>query len=266
MPEASASVDEALEIRIHGSPTLPTLIYLPGTHGDWSIIAGLRNQLLPSFCFVELTYPQTTTWTLADYAQSIRQTLKANGISQGWLLGESFGSQIAWLLADDSQADFQCQAIILAGGFGRHPFPWGVQIAGKGFQRFMAKEQRVQQAMRNYASYVRRFYELTPERESSVEAFIHRRTIGDGAAAVHRLRLIQDHAPAEIIKRTRVPVFSLSGVWDALVPWYLVTPWLKRHCPGYRDSRLILRADHNVLFSAPTKSARTIQEWIGRVK
>ncbi|MCD6050094.1 MAG: hypothetical protein K0Q55_1497 [Verrucomicrobia bacterium] len=259
-------MEEPLQIRIHGSPTLPTLIYLPGTHGDWSIIAGLRNQLVPQFCFVEFTYPRTTIWALADYAENIRRILKANGINEGWLLAESFGSQIAWLLADASQADFKCQGIILAGGFGRHPLPWGVQIVGKGFQQFRANERRGQQSMKSYACYVRCFYEETPETIASVDTFIQRRTAADADAAVHRLRLIYGHAPAELIRRIRMPVFSLSGFWDQLVPWFMVTPWLRRNCPGYRGSRVILKADHNVLFSAPTESARTIQEWIGRVK
>lgn len=265
LPTASREAEEALQIRIHGSSDRPALIYLPGTHGDWSVIAGLRNLLLPQFCFVEFTYPRTTTWTLADYANNVQKTLKANGLLQGWLLGESFGSQIAWLLAGDPQTDFKCQGIILAGGFGRHPLSWGVQLASAGFQRFMSNERRVQQALRNYAGYVRRFYEQTPETAGSVATFIERRTLEDARAAVHRLHLIRAHAPAELVQRTEVPVFSLSGFWDQLVPWILVTPWLHRNCPGYRDSKLILKADHNVLFSAPTKSARAIQKWIGRV-
>jgi pimeloyl-ACP methyl ester carboxylesterase len=263
--ETSATTEESLQIRIHGSPALPTLIYLPGTHGDWSVIAGLRNKLLPQFCFVEFTYPRTITWTLEDYADHVGQMLETYGIEQGWLLGESFGSQIAWRLAAEAKAAFRCQGIVLAGGFGRHPLPWTVDIAGRGFNWFMADEWRVQKAMRSYSRYVHRFYEPTSEISSSVDTFIQRRTPADIQAAVHRLRLIHGHAPAELVRRIKVPVFSLSGVWDQLVPWFLVTPWLRRNCPGYRDSRLILRSDHNVLFSAPTKSARTIQEWIGRV-
>jgi len=257
--------EEVLQIRVHGSPELPTLIYLPGTHGDWSLIAGLRNRLLPGFCFVEFTYLRTTRWTLADYASHIRAALTAHHIRQGWLLGESFGSQIAWLLADVSPAGFKCQGIILAGGFGRHPFPWGIDFAIWSCKKLITNEARMQQVMKSYTRWVRWFYEATVERETSVHDFIQRRTPEDGWAASHRLKLIRDNHPQALGFRFEVPVLSLSGFWDALVPWYLVTPWLKRHCPGYRESKLILSADHNVLFSAPTKSARTIREWLGRV-
>lgn len=258
-------VEEVLQIRVHGSPELPTLIYLPGTHGDWSLIAGLRKRFLPEFCFVELTYPRTATWTLDDYVSHILDALKCHGIKHGWLLGESFGSQIVWLLADVSSVDFKCHGIILAGGFGRHPFPWGVDLAIWGFQKLIRDETKVQQVMKSYARWVRWFYEATSDRDTSIHDFIQRRTHEDGRAAIHRLKLIRDNQPQALITRLTIPVFSLSGVWDALVPWYLVTPWLKRHCPGYRESKLILSADHNVLFSAPTKSARAIREWLGRV-
>jgi pimeloyl-ACP methyl ester carboxylesterase len=257
--------EEVLQIRVHGSPDLPTLIYLPGTHGDWSLIAGFRNRLLPEFRFVEFTYPRTADWSLADYAAHIRAALAANDIRHGWLLGESFGSQVAWLLAGVSPAGFKCQGIILAGGFGRHPFPWGVDLAREGFRKLIHDEAEVQRVMKSYARWVRWFYEATSERDASIHDFIQRRTHEDGLAAIHRLKLIRDNHPQALVGQLTIPVYSLSGVWDALVPWYLVTPWLKRHCPGYRESKLILSAEHNVLFSAPTKSARTIREWLGRV-
>jgi len=257
--------EEILRIRVHGSPELPTLIYLPGTHGDWSLIAGLRNRLLPGFCFVELTYPRTATWTLDDYVSHILEALQSHGIKHGWLLGESFGSQIAWLLADYAKADFKCLGIILAGGFGRHPFPWGVNLAIWGFQKLIRDKTKVQQLMKSYACWVRWFYEPTSDRDTSIHHFIQRRTHQDGLAAIHRLKLIRGNHPQALVGQLTVPVYSISGVWDALVPWYLVTPWLRRHCPGYSESKLILSADHNVLFSAPTKSARTIREWLGRV-
>ena len=60
----------------------------------------------------------------------------------------------------------------------------------------------------------------------------------------------------------RIPIFHLSGGIDPIVPWWQVRPWLRRHCPGYRASRIITRAGHNVLLSAPHESARQILDWI----
>ena len=89
---------EELQLRIHGDATLPTLIYLPGLHGDWTIIGGFRHALAGRMRFVEFTYPRTLEWSLDNYAAAIEAALEKNGITTGWLLGESYGSQIVWPL------------------------------------------------------------------------------------------------------------------------------------------------------------------------
>ena len=89
---------EKLQIRIHGAPVLPTLIYLPGLHGDWTLISGLRKHLAGQVRLVELTYPRTLEWSLDDYAANIETLLDQHGITEGWLLGESYGSQVLWPL------------------------------------------------------------------------------------------------------------------------------------------------------------------------
>ena len=50
---------EELQLRIHGEASLPTLIYLPGLHGDWTLIGGFRHALGGRVRFVEVTYPRT---------------------------------------------------------------------------------------------------------------------------------------------------------------------------------------------------------------
>src|SRR5256885_16493717 len=87
---------EELQIRVHGSPDLPTLVYLPGLHGDWTLVSSFRTELAERARFVEFTYPRSLTWSLDEYAAAIEDALLANGIDQGWGLGESFGSQVAW--------------------------------------------------------------------------------------------------------------------------------------------------------------------------
>ena len=81
-------------MRVYGPPTQqPTLIYLPGLHGDWTLVSGFRRALAGRVRFVETTYPRTLTWSLEDYAAGIEAGLAERGISRGWLLGESFSSQ-----------------------------------------------------------------------------------------------------------------------------------------------------------------------------
>ncbi|HYG34198.1 MAG TPA: hypothetical protein VEC99_05415, partial [Clostridia bacterium] len=66
---------EKVEIRIHHPNAQPTLIYLPGLHGDWTLVGGFRRELRGRARFVELTYPRTLTWSLEDYAAGVEQAL-----------------------------------------------------------------------------------------------------------------------------------------------------------------------------------------------
>src|ERR1700726_4801941 len=91
---------EELQIRIHGDSNKPTLIYLPGLHGDWTLVTGFRSALIGRARFVEITYPRSLTWNIEDYANAIESALLSRGITRGWLLGESFGSQLTWPLLD----------------------------------------------------------------------------------------------------------------------------------------------------------------------
>src|SRR5262249_3805089 len=121
-------MQEHLQIRIHGDDSLPTLIYLPGLHGDWTLISALRSQLAGKVRFVEFTYPRSLEWTVPDYSAAISKALNEHEIRSGWLLGESFGSQPSWGLVDMNQRgneSFRVEGVILAGGFVKHPWQWG---------------------------------------------------------------------------------------------------------------------------------------------
>ena len=67
-------------------------------------------------------------------------------------------------------------------------------------------------------------------------------------------------------RAARLPVFQLSGVWDPIVPWWQVRPWLRRNCPGFKASRIVRTGGHNVLLSAAEESAGQILEWIRAVE
>src|ERR1035441_281411 len=83
---AGAFMVEELQIRIHGAASLPTLVYLPGLHGDWTLVGDFRRQLAGKVRFVEFIYPRTLTWSLDDYAEAVENALAQNRIAGGWLL------------------------------------------------------------------------------------------------------------------------------------------------------------------------------------
>lgn len=256
----SEDPSETVQIRVHGQSLSPTLVYLPGLHGDWTLVGGFRRALDNRVCFVEVTYPRTTTWSLSDYATGIDVALKERGISIGWLLGESFGSQVVWEIV--KQDRFDVQGIILAGGFARHPAPWMANVAYFLARRATYKFLKVFFYCYWQVSRVR--FRRSPETRSGLQEFISRRTEADCRAARHRLHLVAGNDPMNIVRAVKVPVFALAGLLDPIVPWHPARRWLRGNCPGLCGERLLWRADHNVLGTAPNETARQVLEWMRR--
>lgn len=251
-------MSEELQLRIHGGASLPTLIYLPGLHGDWTLVGSFLQALGGRVRFVEMTYPRTLEWSLEDYAAAIESALTREGITRGWLLGESFGSQPLWMLV--ARGKFAAQGLILAGGFVKHPLRRMVlraeQITGRLSSRVFVW------IIFSYAKLARFRYRHSPQVLARLDEFIARRTELDRRAAQHRLHLIAEYDPRPAATQTQVPVFGLSGILDPIVPWPLVRGWLRRHCPALRDFKVV-KGDHNVLGTAPRASARQVLEWMG---
>jgi len=251
-------VTEKLEIRIHGDASRPTLVYLPGLHGDWTLIGSFRHALGGRVRFVEVTYPRTLTWSLEDYAQGVETALTEKGIIRGWLLGESFSSQVVWSLVAREQ--FQIEGVILAGGFVRHPMRWGVRLAERlsgGIP--LALLTRI---LFGYAKVARYRFRRAPEVLANIQEFIDRRTELDRQAATHRLHLIAQNDPGSVARQVNLPVYALSGLVDPIVPWFCVQPWLKKNCPNLRQYKVIGRADHNVLATAFQPAAEQVLRWM----
>ena len=251
---------EELVLRIHGEATLPTLIYLPGLHGDWTLVSSFRAAVGGRVRFVEFAYPCRTDWTLDDYAQAVVEQLAAHGITSGGVLGESFGSQVAWKILERAEGRFQSLGLILAGGFVRHPIIWGVQLFR--FAQSSMPWPCYQLLLKFYARYARLRHRHAPETLASIAEFVSRRTKADNLAIASRYPLIARHDARDLARRTTLPGHALAGFFDPIVPWPFVHPWLARNCPGFRERRIISNADHNVLGTAPKESAEQILQWM----
>jgi len=250
--------EEKLQLRVYGDGSLPTLIYLPGLHGDWTLVSSFRKNIIGKVRFVEMTYPRTLDWSLDDYAAAIESALAENGITRGWLLGESFGSQILWTLA--GRKKFQADGVILAGGFVKHPMRWAVRLAERIFGRLSLRA--ITWMIFTYAKIARYRYHKSPEVMATMDEFVARRTKLDLQAAQHRLHLIAENDLCDIAKNTKIPVFAITGFLDPIVPWPFVQKWLRKNCPALREYKIIRGADHMVLGTAPREAAKQILEWI----
>ena len=257
---------EELRVRIHGVPGSPVLVYLPGVHGDWTLVASFRKAVSDQVRFVEFTYPRLPDWSLSDYAQSIEKALADNRMCRVWLLGESFGSQIAWELArrnrvkKDAAGGLEIQGIILAGGFVRHPFMFSVRAAHWIWN--VTPICFFYQFLKFYAAAAPYRHRHAPETLADLGEFVARRNADDKAALGRRLHLIIENDLRPTARGFKAPVYYLSGGLDPVVPWFPVRRWLRLQCPGFRQATILPRADHNVLGTEPKDSARHILAWI----
>jgi len=249
---------EELQIRIHGPESLPTLVYLPGLHGDWTLIGRFRKALHGRVRFVEITYPRTLTWSLDEYAIGVETELARYGVTRGWLLAESFSSQVLWPLL--SRKHFQAEGVILAGGFVRHPMIWGVRLAE--FVCGAISLGVLTRILFGYARIARLRHRHSPDAKAALDEFLARRTRLDQQAAKHRLHLLGKNDPREAARNVSMPVYGITGLFDPIVPWFWVRRWLKKNCPALKEYRIVTHSDHNVLGNAAETAAEYVIGWM----
>jgi len=155
---------------------------------------------------------------------------------------------------------FAPQGVILAGGFVRHPFLWGVRLAVRCTRGVSLTW--LTRLLFWYAKLARFRHQHAPETLGGIGEFVARRTDRDRLAAVHRLKLIEANDPGALAINTTAPVYHLTGFFDSIVPWPFVRPWLRGICPGWRGGKIIFPADYNVLGTAPRAAADTVCNWM----
>jgi pimeloyl-ACP methyl ester carboxylesterase len=255
---------ETISMRVHGDASKPTLIYLPGMHGDWTLIGSLRVALRDRVRFVEFTYPRSVPWSLDDYACAVLSSLRSQQIARGWLLAESFSSLVAWSMVQHAdEQEFTAEGIILAGGFVRYPYPVLVRI-GQWINRRVSM-RGLKLFLSVYSKYAVFRHWAAPETFAQVQEFVQRRCQkGDREAICGRYDLIAKADFQNVARDFPRPVYQLYGLIDPIVPAIPVRRWLTKQCKSHRQSRMIWHADHNVLGTAPEKSAEQIVDWMGR--
>jgi pimeloyl-ACP methyl ester carboxylesterase len=248
-----------LDIRIHGPVGATADVYLPGLHGDWTLIGSFREALGERVRFLEIAYPDTLTWSLEEHAVAIETALGNNGISRAWLLGESFGSQLAWIIL--ARARLQVDGVILAGGFVQHPAQWAARLSAWCGERIPIGLMKL--LLVGYAKLAAWRFRKHPETVDGIQRYVDTLTEDRRKALVYRLQLVSRSDLRATARRIHTPVFALTGLWDPIVPWVPVRTWLKKQCPALKEYKVLWQADHNVLGTGGTKAAELVLGWTG---
>ena len=241
------------------------IIYLPGVHGDDSLAAGCRDRLGPGLRWVPTRYRVHPGGTLDRLVDEVLWQVRKAGVDHGWLLAESFGSQVAWALLarcrNDRAAGFRPLGLVLAGGFVRHPMPWAAGCLGRWGRR--APTPLVKAILEVYRAYGWvRFAGDRPALRGLTRFCRRRARPRDRETVADRLELIAEVDLRAAASAVTVPVHALAGCWDVIVPWPPVFRWLARHCPGWRGGRVLAAGGHAVLVERPATSARIVAEWV----
>jgi pimeloyl-ACP methyl ester carboxylesterase len=243
----------------------PVLIYLPGLHGDSTLFTSFRLKALKHFQVLEFVYPRNTSWSLSDYGDFVLEELRQHDLKEGWVLAESYGSQVAWsLLQRRSGYDFFPEGIILAGGFVRYPLPWLALTVGRLVEALPPSLWKCIFWM--YGRYAHWRHRHAPETRAAIEEFVERRTPADLAAIAHRIRLLAHNDPSFTACHLCCPVYLLAGAIDPVVLTLPVLGWLRRNCRTFSGHRIVWPADHNVLGTEPEKALEQVLEWTNKAQ
>jgi len=119
MPLRSLDDAAGLLYQVSGQEELPPVIYLPGVHGDWTPLALARPLLSEGLRLVEAAYPRVEHWSLEDFGEALEALLDRLGLESAHLVGESFGSLVAWQFGLSRPE--RVRSLILVGGFSQPP-------------------------------------------------------------------------------------------------------------------------------------------------
>ncbi|MCL5271004.1 MAG: alpha/beta hydrolase [bacterium] len=242
----------------------PTVVYLPGVHGDWTPLGWLRPHLARATRLVETAYPRQAEWTLVDHAASLARLIGRLDGRPVHVLAESFGSLVGWQFALDYPG---CAAsLILAGGFTRPPHPFQVGAARAGLR--LVPRRVFEKGMDLYLARVAHYAGApVPGLDGATPPFAAVRGRRGRRALMNRLRLIQHADFRGRLNEIGMPVAYLGGAADRIVPVREEVAVLERVlAPVCRfRSRIIPGAPHPILPACAREAARFVMEWINSV-
>ena len=183
----------------------PTIVYLPGTHGNDAFYGSFRTRF-PQRAGRCLTYPVNSGWDLNGYTEWLKKEL--GGLRSYVLLAESFGSLLA--IAHGAEDPAGLRGIVFLGGFVRSPYPmlpsWIAHLVPSPQNQFMSgigASLLLEKGNRNH-------YEL--DEVSTALTGLSRRDLRD------RLRVVLKADLRDQLSRIRAPFIALQGSDDRIVP------------------------------------------------
>lgn len=258
MPLRGLDQTRGLVHQAAGDPNAPPILYLPGVHGDWTPQVRARPILTRDFHFVETAYPRIENWSIDDYARALKELLDGLGIESAHIVGESFGSLVAWQFGIANPE--RVRSFTLVGGFSRPPRFRLATAAAAALKSLPTK--LLESAIDLYIAGKAAVGEHRETFESG--AYPATRTRRGRRATANRMTIIQESEFRDQLKEIQFPVRYLGGARDILVPVRREIATLLAHLPPHCDfqSELVAGAPHAVIASHPEQTVEHISRWV----
>ncbi|NND90290.1 MAG: alpha/beta hydrolase [Granulosicoccus sp.] len=261
MPLRALHKADGLLHQVTGDDNDVSVLYLPGVHGCWTAMDKARPLLADSFRLIEVAYPLKADWSLHHYAQAVGKLLDSVDTGKVHLIGESFGSLVAWYFADMSPDRVSSHTLV--GGLCRAPGQFRAGTARAGltaippFAFNMIVDGYV--ALKNFQGETRHLH--------GTKAYPAVRDSRGQKATANRMHLIQGVDIRHKLPGVDYPVRYIGGEKDRVVPVKREIDTLRHALADYNlfDSYLIPDAPHAILASHPDTTVAHIIQWIDEI-
>lgn len=243
-----------------GKEDSPPVVYLPGVHGDWTPLARARSLLNAEVRLVEAAYPRLSHWKLEDFARALEELLDALELESAHLVGESFGSLVAWEFGVSRPE--RVRSLLLVGGFSQPPPFGGAAIARHALS--LMPTVLLEAGVDLYVAHQnwRGQHRLPPAEGARPYAAV--RTSRGRRATANRMQIIQRTDFRPHLPRVAFPVRYIGGEKDRLVSVRREVGTLESHLSPACDfqSRVLPAAPHMIIASHPEQTAAQIKSWV----
>lgn len=249
--------------RVSGRAEAPVVVYLPGVHGDWTAQTAARPVLTQGLRLIEVAYPRTAAWNLEEFASALGALLDELGQRRVHLVGDSFGSLVAWQFAlHDPQ---RVRSLVLVGGFCQPP---RFRLAASaGLALHLMPTPLLELGITAYVNYCRSWRGRCFDLDDGTTPYAATRTLAGRVATARRMAIIQQTDFRSQLHRVSFPVRYVGGAWDRIVPVRREVRTLNTQLaePCRFESHLIPRAPHAIIATHPLETAQRIAAWLAEV-
>lgn len=262
MPLRTLHEANGFVFRESGNRNAPPLVYLPGVHGCWTPLNAARQGLEERFHLIEIAYPPKPKWTLVDYAQELAEVLEQVSLTSAHLVGESFGSLVAWQFAQSRPTAVRSH--ILLGGFVQSPSLYRAALARLGLR--LLPSRLFGFVVDRYVDYRAVRVEHADDVEAGAYPAVRNRS--GRLATARRMQIIQHTDMRCTLSSVDYPVRYIGGANDTVVQVAREVSTLAELLPPGSDFefRLIAGAPHMIIASHSSLVVDELERWVSIVE